>query len=144
MKSYSAVFSLYEDKPGLINCRTTFVEFGDPTGYKWAMTYLKDYAHWEWLMKSTWFREAYDVWMHELKQRVRSEALGVLREVALTAPPAQATPAAKYLASFEWEKSEARGRPSKAEVTGRAKEAAKALEDTQDDMERIGLRLVKN
>lgn len=141
-RSGEAVFSLYKDYPGKINARKTFVELGDPTGYKWAMKYLGDYEHWTVLMKCKWFAEAYDVWMNELKMKVRSEALDVLRETAQSGT-AQATVAAKYLAGFEWEKTENRGRPSKAEIGAKAKEAVKWIEELQDDAARIGLKAVK-
>ena len=48
-KIIDPVFTLYNDSPGLINARKTFVELGDPSGYKWAMLYLGDYEHGEFL-----------------------------------------------------------------------------------------------
>lgn len=141
-KFVEPIFSLYQDKPGLINCRKTFVELGDPTGYKWSMKYLEDYEHWKALMKAAWFREAYDVWMNELKMKTRAEALDTIREIAANGVPAQSLVAAKYLAGFEWEKS-SRGRPSKDEINGKLKEAVKALSEEDADAERIGLRVVK-
>jgi len=132
------VFCLYDDKPGLINCRTTFVALGDPTGYKWAMKYLKDYEHWKQLMKCSWFEEAYICWNNELKQKIRSRALDKIQDIADNGLPAQSLVAAKYLASFEWEKNP-RGRPSKEELSGELKRQVKALEEEEDDFKRIGL-----
>jgi hypothetical protein len=130
-------FTLYDDKPGKINARTTFVELGDPTGYKWAIKYLGDYEHWKFLMRCTWFQEAYEVWLNELKMKIRSENLDIIREIAKNDDlPAQKLVAAKYLASFEWEKS-SRGRPGKAELQGELKRAAQALEAEDDDWNRI-------
>jgi hypothetical protein len=129
-------FTLYDDKPNCVNGRKTFVELGDPTGYKWAIKYLGDYEHWKFLMRCTWFREAYDVWVNELKMKLRSEAMDVIRRTAEEGQPAQALVAAKYLASFEWEKA-SRGRPSKAELTGELKRAAQALEEEEADWQRI-------
>jgi hypothetical protein len=136
------VFSLYDDKKDCINCRKTFIEMGDPTGYKWAQEYLGDYEHWLRLMKCKWFQEAYDVWMNELKMKLRSEALDTIRTISNAGQPAQALVAAKYLASFEWEKA-GRGRPSKQELQGEIKRAAKLLEVEDEDALRIGLKVVK-
>lgn len=136
------VFSLYDDKPGLVNARKTFVELNDPTGYKWAQRYLGDYEHWTRLMKCKWFAEAYDRWMEEMKMKLRSEALESIRRIASEASDAQALVASKYLAGFEWEKKE-RGRPSKNELSGELKRQARILSDEDADMERIKLKVVK-
>lgn len=141
-QDFAPIYTLYSDKPGYICARTTFVELNDPTGYKWAMKYLGDYEHWKYLMKAKWFREAYDVWIDELKTKLRSEALDTIKTIATNGQPAQALVAAKYLASFEWEKA-SRGRPSKAEIQGELKRAAKAFEVEDDDAQRIGLRIIK-
>lgn len=141
-RHHPVVFSLYDDKSGLVNARRTFVDLGDPTGYKWAMQYLGDYEHWKALCKCKWFQEALEVWMHELRMKIQSEALDVIRETAKgESNPAQALAAAKYLAGFEWDKA-SRGRPSKSELTGELKRQAKLLEAEDDDFERIGLKLV--
>lgn len=139
---FEPVFSLYDDKPGLVNCRKTFVELGDPTGYKWAIRYLGDYEHWKRLTRCSWFKDAYDVWMNELKMKLQSEALDTIRGISQSENPAQALVASKYLASFEWEK-KGRGRPSKEEVQGELKQAAKMLSEEDKDFERIQLKVVK-
>jgi hypothetical protein len=133
------VFSLYGDFPGLINCRRTFVELGDPTGYQWAIKYLVDWAHWNKLIKYTWFRGAYDVWLAELKTKLQSEAIQRLQEIAASGS-SQATAAAKYIATFDWEKtSTKRGRPSKQELSTELKRVAAIVEAEEDDARRIGL-----
>lgn len=139
---FEPIFSLYDDKPGLVNCRKTFVALEDPTGYEWSMQYLGDYEHWKKLMKSKWFQEAYDVWMEELKMKLRSQAIKRIKEIQDEGQPAQALVASKYLASFEWEKA-GRGRPSKQEITGELKRAAEALKVEDEDAARIGLKVVK-
>ncbi len=131
------VFTLYQDRPGLINCRKTFIELRDPTGYKWAIKYLEDWEHWQKLMKTAWFQEAYDRWVSELKMVLRSEAIDQIAKIARSGSP-QALGAAKYLATFEWEKA-GRGRPSKAELNAELKRQIAVLEVESDDAERIGL-----
>lgn len=134
------IFTLHIERPGYICIRNTFVELGDPTGYKWAIKYLGDYEHWKTLMKCKWFQEAYEVWINELETKVRSDALEIIQKIAQEGLPTQSLVAAKYLASFEWKKGE-RGRPSKSELQGELKRAAQALTVEDDDANRIGLKL---
>lgn len=134
-------FTLYHDRPGYISGRKTFVEFNDPTGYKWAMKYLGDYAHWKALLKCKWFVEALDVWIDELETKIRSEALDKIKEIQDEGQPAQSLVAAKYLAGFEWKAKGTRGRPSKQEVAGELKRATAILETEKTDAQRIGLTL---
>lgn len=137
------IFTLYNDRAGLVNARKTFVELGDPSGYKWAMKYLGDYEHWRVLMNCSWFKDAYEVWMNELTMKLQSEAMDRIREIAQTEGQ-QALVANKWLASKPWqEKATGRGRPSKAEVTGELKRHVQALTAEEEDAKRIGLRIVK-
>lgn len=137
------VFTLTYDRPGLINARTTFIEMNDPTGYQWAMTYLKSWKHWEeWLLKAKWFREALDSWLQELEIKTRSEALTTIKDISQSGS-GQALAAAKYLAESGWVKGTKRGRPSKEELTGELKAQAEALKQTNLDMERVGLKLIQ-
>lgn len=134
------IFSLYQKRPGLICCRDTFIELNDPTGYKWAMEYLGSWEHWNILMKSTWFVEAYNVWIAELEMKIRSEAIIRLQEIA-NGDSSQAISAAKYLATLDYKKASVRGRPSKEELKGEMARLVKLTSEEQDDYERI--RVVK-
>ncbi len=132
-------FTLYAPKPGLIDGKGTFISEGDPTGYKWAIKYLASWDHWERLMKAPWFVAAYEVWVKELKAKLKSEAINKIQEIASSGSP-QALPAAKYIARAEWDlELNSRGRPSKEVLKGKLAEAAKVLEDEKEDMRRIGL-----
>jgi hypothetical protein len=135
----AAVFSLHQDKPGLINARRTFVELGDPTGYKWAQKYLGDWQHWKALEKAKWFQAALIIWREELAAKVQAEALDTVREISKREGDKQALPAARFLATRGWEKGATRGRPSKAEVTGELKRQAEAASIEDEDLKRIGL-----
>lgn len=134
------VFSLYSDRPGLVNARKTFVALGDPTGYRWCMEYLGDWEHWKKLMKCPWFVKAFDAWNDELNIKLRSEAMDVIRAIANEEGNKSALPAARYLA--ELDKTAKRGRPGKAEITAEAKKLAEASQDQNDDMQRIGLKII--
>jgi hypothetical protein len=133
------VFSLHDDKPGLINARKSFVYLGDPSGYKWAMQHLGDWAHFKALEKCKWFREALEVWREELRSKIQSEAIDIIKAVA-ESDDKQALVAARYLAEYGWQKGPTtRGRPSKAEVTGALKQAVEMASDEDADLKRIGL-----
>lgn len=137
------VFTLYGDRPGLINARKTFVELGDPTGYKWAMKYLGDYDHWQALLTRPWFRDALETWVSELNAKLLGEAIDTYREVARTSDSESVRlTAAKYLAEQPWNK-EKKGRPSKADIDAQVKTEARKRTVEDDDLERIGLKLVK-
>ena len=136
------IFTLYEDKKGLINFRKTFVALNDPTGYKWAMEYLGDWAHWQRLMKSKWFEAAYEHALQELYTKLRSEGVEVLRTVAQSGDKS-APAAAKYLAELENHMSKrAPGRPSKKEVEGHLRATERLLEIEDEDAARIGLKVI--
>lgn len=142
-KDVEAVFSLYDDKPGLVNCRKTFVELGDPTGYKWAIQYLGDYEHWQTLMKKPWFREAVDVWVEELNAKLLGEAISVYRLLARAGTTETIKmQAASKLAEQPWNKAK-KGRPSKEDINAQLKTEARKRTAEDDDLERIGLKLVK-
>ena len=136
-------FSLYGGIPDVIDAKATFLELNDPTGYKWALKYLGNYEHYKVLTKCTWFQKALDTWMDELKTKLKSEAIEKVSQIAQGASP-QALPAAKYLASAEWEKATSgRGRPSKEELRGELKKAIEKLTIEEEDAQRIGLTLIQ-
>lgn len=136
------LFDLYDDRPGLVNCRTTFVALKDPTGRKWALTYLGDWTHWLRLMRCPWFREAYESWIVELNLQLKSEAINKIMELMSSENPSQALAAAKFIATKGYDQTP-RGRPSKAEVDGEVKRAAEALAVEDEDMQRIGLKVIE-
>lgn len=139
----NCVFTLDQPRDGYICGRTTFVECGDPTGYKWAMKYLLDWDHWNRLIQAKWFNEAVERWRAELKIKMISDAVERIAIIAAS-DDKQALVANKYLAERPWERATAgRGRPSKEMVQGELKRATALLQEEEDDAERIGLRIVK-
>lgn len=135
-------FSLYGDYPSLINCKATFIELADPTGYQWATQYLGSWDHWERLLRAPWFQEAVETWVRELKVKLKQEAIQKVREIAQGSSP-QSLPASKYIAGADWEGTKSvRGRPSKEELRGKLKESVKLIQEEQEDMKRIGLTVI--
>ena len=136
------VFTLFDDYPGLVNARTTFLELGDPTGYLWAMKYLGSMEHWTKLCNCKWFKPRFDEWVYQLKAGLRVKALDRIKEIA-ESQSAQSLAAAKYLATADWEKQETtRGRPSKLEVNRELKKQMALAEMEDEDYKRaIGITL---
>lgn len=140
IRACEPVFSFEEDRPGLINCRKTFVEVGDPTGYKWAMQYLGSYEHFERLLDASWFIPHFETWKREILADLKSQAIE--RIIAISGSSnneAQALAASKYLAEKGWDKPN-RGRPAKDK--GEMKRLTESIESTNQDAARIGLTLI--
>jgi hypothetical protein len=141
--AYEPQFTLGANIPGLINARVTFLELRDPTGYLWAIKYLSSWEHWEQLMTCSWFEAEYQAWLRELKSILRQEALKKISEIA-QGGSVQAFAAAKYLASYEWEKASRKaGAPSKEEMKGELAKAVKELNTLEEDAQRMGLTVIQ-
>lgn len=135
------VFS-FRPRPGMIDCKSTFVEVGDPTGYKWAMLYLESYDHWLALLERKWFSDEVAEWQNELNAKIKANALQRINDISSCENAATALAAAKYLAERGWEKSSA-GRPSKERLAGELKKLTQDAEDTNQDFNRLGLTVVQ-
>lgn len=137
------LFSLFTDRVfegrPLINCQKTFVELDDPTGYKWATTYLESWEHWQVLIRSKWFQNAVSIWQDELATKQQMEAIARIRELASEGSDSKSLNAAKYIAERGWEKNTSRGRPPKTKIQS---------SDTPNwavmDADRLGIKLVSN
>lgn len=141
------VFCLRHDydtrKCKLIEVRETFIEEGDPTGYKWAMKYLGDWEVYKKLLGHDWFREAIDEFTGDVIIKNQSQALERLTQIMVEGSEASAISAAKYILEEKWKQPKAkRGRPSKKEVEGELKRQAKLTSEEESDLERIGLKIV--
>lgn len=141
--TYNPVFCLFGEKPGMISCQNTFLELRDPTGYKWAMKYLKDWNHFKRLLKTSYFGDAYKTWSDQLSTMLRQEAVEKVQKLMGSDKETISLAAAKYIAEEGWkEKPKAaskRGRPSKAEVKGKLEEEVKLSKEETEDLKRIGL-----
>lgn len=135
------IFTLNEDREGYISCRKTFVDMEDPTGYSWAMKYLGDWNHWLKLMKTKYFQEAYGIWMEELNMKLKSRAIAKITEIANQDTGPTALQASKYVAEKGWDK-HTKGRPTKEQLARELKEQVRVVEAEDEDMQRIGLKVI--
>ena len=135
---YKPVYSLagdtkYEDLHEL------YMECGDPTEYEFAISAWGSWEHHERMVELDWFMEYLNTWRAELQVKMKSQAIKALMEVAVGSGNRGIT-AAKYIASYGWEKKA--GRPSKADQEKAKRTKAGIDEETQDDAKRLGLHLV--
>lgn len=137
---YVPVFSLYGPVDGYIDARATFIELRDPTGRLWAERYLGSFEHWKRLSESSWFAPELTKWREELNAIFTSEAILRIQQIAAS-ESTQALAASKYLAEQGWVSSK-RGRPTKAEIQGELKREVRKLEAHEEDMARIGLKII--
>lgn len=115
----------------------------DPTGYRVALKFFGSFEHWLFMLENcVWFREAVANWKTELEHKLKAMAIAKIQEIAFSEDK-QALAAAKYLATKDYDKEDGRGRPSNAEVKGHLRTAIQIADADREDMERIGLKLVK-
>jgi len=138
-KKFPAYFTLKDkDTDGCVSMRRVYLEVGDPTEYETAKALVGDYKHWQALCELPWFQEHLNQWRVELEAKLESENIMRLRETAADPKSASRVTAAKMLLSKPWRSKEnVRGRPSKDEVKGYMKAAAKETSEVEDDYKRI-------
>lgn len=104
--------------------------YSDPTEYKFAVDHFESMEHWERVKRTPWFKQAgYDSARKDLKARIASESVEKIKKM-------ESFQAQKWLHDEGYEKQE-RGRPSKAEVTKKAKEMAETQTEVDQDYERL-------
>ncbi|HEY1645438.1 MAG TPA: hypothetical protein VGF75_03565 [Candidatus Saccharimonadales bacterium] len=138
-------YMLYGTAKGKVSCQDTFLEVGDPTGLKWAEKYIGGYNHFTVLLKSTWFKEAFDYWNEQLAKKNEQEALEIIKEISKDETSKARFQAAKFMVDYSTKKatpSAKRGRPTQEEVTGELKKEMEARKSTSSDAERIGLKVI--
>lgn len=140
LRTLEPPFTLYTNKPGLLNFGQEYINDGDPTGYVTSKRLLGEYSYWTYLMKRSWFRAAKEDWDVELKAKLHSEGLSKIRELAL-GDDAKALQAAKYLSDEFKEKTstKGRGRPSKEEVSGALAQEVEDRKEIEEAAARIKL-----
>ena len=136
---YDSYFTLaHEDKKGHLSMRRKYLEISDPTEYQVAMQLLGDYKHWQALASRKWFKDHLDQWRIELDDKLQSEAVATLREIARSTKAGGRVQAARLLLDKPWEaKNRLRGRPSNDEVEGYRKQASDEAEESHEDYLRV-------
>lgn len=80
----STVVYTLKDKAheGYPSLKEKYLEADDLTEYRFAVSYLDGWEHWQMLCNCSWFQEYLEKWRAELKEKVRSRALSVIRQIA--------------------------------------------------------------
>jgi len=136
---YEPTFCLKEDdveRQGkmYISMRRLYLEIGDVTEYEFAKQVLGSWDHWQKIQKSSLLMEHINEWRIELEIKLRSQAIGAMKTVAIEGGD-KGISSAKWIAEGKWKG--ARGRPSKEEVTRERKIHAGIETDINDDYDRM-------
>jgi hypothetical protein len=132
-----------DTEDGIPSLYKLYMQAKDPSEYHFALKYLGGWEHWQTLCNARWFRKYVDLWREELKVLVQSDHYAIARALAedSSAKVSERMTAIKWLSvnSGYDKKDLKRGRPSKEEVEGRLRQDLKALEEHNEDLERLGL-----
>lgn len=85
-----------EDYQNLPSLRRLYLEISDPSEYRFAMTHLGGWKHFELLASQDWFLEYLNRWRRELRAKLSSEALVRIHQIASGETPT-AFAANKYI-----------------------------------------------
>lgn len=107
--------------------------------YEFSEEFLGGWEHWERLVDSS-LRDMFKQWRAQLTIKQKAKSLkGIILQSLENTPTA--FQAGKYLVEEGW--IEKKGRPKKEDIERAAKVEAGVKEELADDLERIGLKLVK-
>lgn len=127
-----------EDNDSNGSVRKLFLETMDPTGVAFADAHLPGgYPTLAALRRTKWFKPHFERWSTETRERIKAQAIKVIRYIAMDEDNKGALAAAKYLASIEYESSPSRGRPTREEVDGKLKADTQTYHELQEDLKRL-------
>lgn len=108
--------------------------------YDFALDVFGSWDHWVWLATKSGLRETIKSWREELDIKIRAAAMKTIIEQSRDLE--KGLSAARMIVGDE-HKGTKRGRPSKEETARQQKIAAGIRDNLEDDMERLGLKVVK-
>lgn len=108
--------------------------------YDFAQDVFGDWSHWILLSESDIIKDHIQSWRDEMTIKLQAKAMKSMLKTALY-EGSKGTPAAKFIADRGWEVK--RGRPSREEVEREKKIQAGITQELQEDMERLGLSVIK-
>lgn len=135
----SVLFTLKDQEHlGFPSLRLLYLEAGDPTEFKFAVSHLDGWDHWTDLCEATWFKPYLTRWRAELELKIKSAALARIMVEAKTSSK-NSFMANRYLVERAWDvRGESKaGRPSKAAVREAAHEQASDMARINKDFERL-------
>jgi hypothetical protein len=108
--------------------------------YDFALDIFGNWDHWIWLATKSSFRDTIKAWREELDIKIRSAAMKTILEQSRDLE--KGLSAARMIVGNE-HKGSKRGRPSSAEVVRQQKIEAGIRDNLQEDMDRLGIKVVK-
>lgn len=108
--------------------------------YDFALDVFGSWDHWIWISTKSQLRPTIKAWREELEIKIKADAMRTM--IQQSRDPEKGLQAARALLGGE-HKGTRRGRPSKDEVERETKIAAGVRDSLEQDMERIGLKVVK-
>jgi len=134
---YECLFTLKEedhvseDGTSYRSLRKIYLSYNDPTGYLFATEVLGSWDHWQAIKRSSFFKEYLASWEEELEIKLLAKGFaGMLNEMD-SAGKGSAT-ASKWLAEKGWDRTSAKGRPSKAKIDQEAAKQLRVFEEVDE------------
>lgn len=133
-------------KDGVIpSLRKIYLQYSDPAEYEFSMKVFHSDRHWKILQGCEFFKPYLAEWRQTLAKKLESEAVMVMRDLAVNGPGPQALQAAKWLAErSHFDAPRGKGRPSNQEVAKETRLQVEQARMLKEDAERMGLMLVNS
>lgn len=145
---YTPIFTVYEkdryveeDDVTYPSLKKIYLSYDHVPGneYDFAIETFGSWEQWERITRASRLVEMIKSWRNELEVKIRSNAVKSIIRTSAGDSAASAT-AARWLAEKGYTPS--RGRPTKAEKEGYLKQEQSIRNEIDDDLERVGLKLV--
>ena len=120
-----------------------YMEEADPTEFRFAERYLDSYDHWVLITETTWFKPYLERWRATLEQKLRSQAVDKVMQVAQDDTHKSQFEAVKILLNCGWKSKEprytdkGRGRPSKVEIKNALDSRVSEEEELSRELKRL-------
>jgi hypothetical protein len=133
-------YERYSDKM-IPSLRRIYLEYNDPTEFKFAMEVFASTYHWKHLCGLSWFKPHVEEYRRTLAEKLRGIGIDHLVRIAEGTDPKFALQAAKWLAEGSFESKGGKGRPSKIEVASQMRRELDIEKIYRDDAARLGLEV---
>lgn len=136
MKDYDHTITVQGEEVELPSIKRLFVEMEDTTEYLFANEYFDNFQHWKKIKSTNWFAPLYLEMKEELLLKLQAKALSKIR--SLEDDPKVSYHVNKYLLEEGYkDKTDTRGRPSKAKIKEEADRLVLSHSEINEDYERL-------
>lgn len=117
--------------------RRLYVNTGDLSEYRFAVSCLDGWSHWKKIRNANWFQPYYQDWREELEVSVMSQALLAVRLKADNPEDKDNLSAARFLLSGQWVPKEKVGPRTKDKIKQEAEKLFLKSNDIDEDYDRV-------